>query len=242
MPDGHDAPPAAEGAVFAPTRVHGSRRGRMLAFVAIAAMAGVVAIGALERAAAAPQTAAVTDASAPPAATQPTQALRSSRPPPRGSLGPGSEHGSTAHAPITLDVQLADDHVFVHGEAFHDVARVAVRIQDSAGHRVAARSVELPSGSTALRIGAVPRFEAHFVLPDKIRADGFLVSATALDAAGRKLSTVHDFVAGAATVTSPHADPLFPTDRVLVVQTTAWGDDRRRLATSRVQLAPEVPR
>jgi hypothetical protein len=325
MPDDHDAAPAAQGALFAPTRVDTSRRGRIVATLAIAAITGLVAIGALDRATTAPHTATVLDASAPAAATQPAQTPRSSRPPPGGSLGPGSEHGTAPDAPITLDVQLADDHVFVHGEAFSlDVARVSVRIQDSTGHTAATSSVELPGGSTAFRIGAVQRFEVHFMLSDETRANGFVVSATALDAAGRELTTIHELVAGAATVQSPSADPLVPTvvvvassqagplsvratrrsmtvsirgeltgsdatrvlvsmqaldgqpagsawvwiarptrpgpvlqptpfdvqldiplrisDRVLVVQTSAYDGDGRLLVTTRVQLAPEVPR
>jgi hypothetical protein len=62
----------------------------------------------------------------------------------------------------------------------------------------ATRSVEVPGGSTAFLIGAVPRFDVHFFLPDEVQADGFVVSATALDAKGRRLSTVEQRIVRAA--------------------------------------------
>ena len=196
--DDDPAPGAAEdGAVFAPIRVKGTRRPRILASLVIAAVGGLIAIGALDRWAPSPPT-AVAAASEGPAATLVAQATRSSRPPPRASLPtPGPFDGRDGAAQfIDLDIRPAGSHLFIHGDVFSlDVARVTVRIEDSAGHVAATRSVDIPGGSTAFRIGSVPRFDVHFALADEIQADGYVVSATALDSAGHRLTTLLKLVA-----------------------------------------------
>jgi hypothetical protein len=193
--DDQPRPRAAEdGAVFAPVRVRGARRARILALLAVGGVGGLVAIGALDRGAAPPRTATVADATAAadaPATPAPTaQAFRSSRPPPGGSIE------RPAAGVIDLAIQPAGSHLFIHGDVFSlDVARVTVRLEDTAGNVAATTSVDIPGGSTAFRIGAVPRFDVHFLLTDKAQADGFMVAATALDSAGRRLTTLLQLVA-----------------------------------------------
>jgi hypothetical protein len=199
MPDDQPRPGGAEdGAFFAPVRVNGARRPRILASLVVVAIGGLVAIGALERGAAPPQTATVANASAAPAASVPVPTPRSSRPRPQASgQAPGTVDGRGGDMRyIELAVRPAGSDLFIHGDVFSlDVARVTVRLEDSAGHVAATKAVDIPGGSTAFRIGAVPRFDVHFLLADKVQADGFMVSATALDSAGRKLTTLLQMVA-----------------------------------------------
>jgi len=195
--DDDRAPGAAEdGAVFEPTRVKGTRRARILAALVIAGVGALIAIGALDRETPSPSTAAAA-ASEPPAATLGAQATRPSRPTPRASLQvPGGPDGGGTAQLIDLEIRPAGSHLFIHGDVFSlDVARVTVRLEDAAGHVAAAKSVDIPGGSTAFRIGSVPRFDVHFALADEIQADGYLVSATALDSAGQRLTTLLELVA-----------------------------------------------
>jgi hypothetical protein len=78
-----------------------------------------------------------------------------------------------------------------------------VSLEEPALHVKTTQSVDIPSGSTAFRIGAVPRFDVHFVIADKVQAEALLVSATALDAAGQLLSTLTRRVATAAVPRGP---------------------------------------
>ena len=197
--DDQPAPSASDdSAVFAPTRVGGARRSRVLASIVVVALGGLVAVGALDRGADQSGTSAIT-ASHVPAATLRAQIPRSSRPPPRASLGaPGNAPGQAVDALLRIDVRPAGSHLFIHGDVFSlDVARVSVTVADSAGHVAATKAVEVPGGSTAFRLGAVPRFDVHFILADEVQADGFVVSATALDSAGHKLATLAESVARA---------------------------------------------
>ena len=198
--DDDPAPRATDdGAVFAPVRVKGTRRPRILAALVIVAVGGLVAIGALDRGDAKPQSVAIADATDAPAATRPAPTRRPSRPPtPRASIQvSGSVDGRGGSAQfIDLDIRPAGSHLFIHGDVFSlDVARVTVRLEDSAGNVAATKSVDIPGGSTAFRIGAVPRFDVHFLLADEVQADGFMVSATALDSGGRRLATLLQLVA-----------------------------------------------
>jgi hypothetical protein len=101
MPDDRSAAgDPTHGAVFAPMLVEGPRRPRIPAMLASAGVIGLVAIGALNHLPGGTQVASVADTQAPPAATQPAQTLRSSRPPPRGSLGAAVVHGSPTGAAV----------------------------------------------------------------------------------------------------------------------------------------------
>ena len=186
LPDDDPGRGATEdGAFFAPIRVKGTRRPRILASLVFAG------VGALDRKTPSASS-AVAGASEGPSATQGAQATRPNRPPPRASLEvPGRLDGGDAASLMNLVVTPDGSDLFIHGEVFSlDVARVSVRIEDPAGHVAASRSVEIPGGSTAFRIGAVPRFDVLFALPAEIQADGYVVSATALDSAGRRLTTL----------------------------------------------------
>jgi hypothetical protein len=201
MDDRSDSADRDDGAVFAPARVRGSRGSRILVGVAVVLVGALVAIGVLDRQ---PESADVavlpaSDAPAPPATIRPETA-RSSRPPPRASIGvPGSGTGSPTAQVFDFDVRPAGSHLFIHGDVFSlTVTRVRVRIEDSAGHVAATRAVDVPGGSRAFLIGAVPRFDVHFFLPDELQADGFVVSATALDAKGHRIVTLEQRVPRAA--------------------------------------------
>jgi hypothetical protein len=99
--------------------------------------------------------------------------------------------GTADGSVLALDVRPAGSHLFIHGDVFSlAVARVRVALADSAGHVAATQSVEVPGGSRAFLLGAVPRFDVHFFLPDEVQADGFVVSATAVDSKGNRLTTV----------------------------------------------------
>src|SRR6476646_8214267 len=192
LPDDDPGPGATEdGAFFAPMRVKGTRRPRVLASLVFAGVGALIAIGALDRKTPSASS-AVAGASEGPSATQGAQATRPNRPPPRASLEvPGRLDGGDAAPLLNLQVTPDGSHLVIHGEVFSlDVARVSVRVEDPAGHVAASRSVEIPGGSTAFRIGAVPRFDVLFALPAEIQADGYVVSATALDSAGRRLTTL----------------------------------------------------
>jgi hypothetical protein len=187
-----------DGAIFAPVRVRATRRPRIRAFLVIVAVGGLVAIGALDRGAAAPGTATVANGTNRAAASVPTPAPHATQPRPRASAqvpGTVDPPGDGARF-VDLDVRPAGGDLFIHGDVFSlDVARVTVTLEDSAGNVAATRSVDIPGGSTAFRIGSVPRFDVHFTLADEVQAHGFMVSATALDAAGRRLTTLLQLVA-----------------------------------------------
>ena len=182
-----------DGAVFAPVQVRKARSPRILASVAVVALGGLIAIGAFDRlnqpGSSNAEIAALPSAAAP----VPTQATRSSRPPPRGPrpISPGR-----TGALIALDVRPAGSHLFVHGDVFAlDIASIRVRLEDAAGHVAATKSIVIPGGSTAFLLGAVPRFDAHFFLPDEIQGDGYIVAATAIDKGGKAMFTITKSVA-----------------------------------------------
>src|SRR5689334_2186461 len=160
MDDRSDSAARDDGATFAPAQVRSSRAPRILASVVVVAVGAMVAVGALNRDPDAGSV-AVTPPSEAPAATLRAQTARSSRPPPRPTAGPpASGGGSTSRQIFALDVRPAGSHLFIHGDVFSlEVARVRVKLEDAAGHVAATRAVDLPGGSTAFLIGAVPRFD-----------------------------------------------------------------------------------
>jgi hypothetical protein len=198
MHDGGDPAARNDDAVFAPTRVRGARGPRIVAAVVIAAVGGLVAIGALDREHP-PEAVAVAPASIAPAATLRSQTARSSRPPPSAALPtPRGSHDPALDAVFDLDVRPAGSHLFIHGDVFSlAVTRVRVTLEDAAGNVAQRTSVAVPGGSRSFLLGAVPRFDVHFFLPDEVQADGFVVSATALDAKGHRLATVETRIARA---------------------------------------------
>ena len=190
-----------EGAVFAPTRVRGTRGPRILAGLVVVAIGGLIALGAFDKLAEpAPdgQQVALGGPSGGAATASATDPHRDSRPPAHGSAPSARPSGGGPDALIALDVRPAGSHLFVHGDVYSlDIVRVVVRVADAGGHVAARQAIDIPGGSTAFMLGAVPRFDAHFLLPDEVQADGFSVSATAIDASGQRLFTVGRFIARA---------------------------------------------
>jgi hypothetical protein len=198
-----------DGAVFAPTTVRQARGPRVLAAVVVIALAGLVAIGALDRAWA-PDTGSVAVSTGGPAATLAALSERSSRPPPRASrlpttpqehserfaTGPGETLPAGTIDAMSVDVRPAGSHLFIHGDVFSlDIVRVSVSLEDALGNVAAQKTIDVPGAGTAFRLGAVPRFDVHFFLPDEVRGDGFVISTTALDAHGKQIETLLQWVA-----------------------------------------------
>ena len=198
MDDRPDPAAREDGAVFVPTRVRGARGGRILASVVVVVVGGLIALGALDGQ---PESSdvAVAPTSQAPAATLRAQAAQSSRPPPRASAPahPGA-HDPALDAVFDFDVRPAGSHLFIHGDVFSlAVTHVRVTLEDPAGHVAERVSVEVPGGSRAFLLGAVPRFDVHFLLPDEVQADGYVIAATALDAKGHRLATLEQRIARA---------------------------------------------
>src|SRR5439155_11049253 len=97
---------------------------------------------------------------------------------------------------MALDLRPAGSHLFVHGDVFSlAVVRVSVELEDSQGSSVAdAESVKIPGGSTAFRIGAVPRFDVQFSVPDEVMGEGMWIAVTAYGDSGKALATVRALV------------------------------------------------
>jgi hypothetical protein len=193
-----------EGAVFAPTRVRGARGQRVLASLVVVALGGLIGVGALDNVAEPQpdgQQIALVGPSIGAAPASTTDPHRDSRPPPHGGLPTGAPHGAAHLSLMDLDLRPAGSHLFVHGDLYSlDIVRVVVKLEDSAGQVAARQIVDIPGGSTAFMLGAVPRFDAHFFLPDEVQADGYSISATALDAKGHRLVTVARPVARATAM------------------------------------------
>lgn len=186
------------GAVFLPTRVGSGRRSRVLAGGVVLAIGAMIAFGALDRLGgeAEPEQQAAPGGQVAVASASTggdvADAARTTRQPPRSTITtPGITHGRLVEALIAIDPRPAGSFLFVHGDVYSlAVARVTVTLEDGAGHVAATESVNVPAGSTAFWTAAVPRFDVHFALPDEVRADGLLVSATAFDSEGSTLGTV----------------------------------------------------
>ena len=194
LDDRDDSAAHRDDAVFAPTRVRGPRGPRALASIVVVALGALVAIGALERQPTA-ETSSVDGRTNGPVAIGPVRptatVLETGRTVQRSNRFTNDPIVPT----FDLDVRQAGSHLFIHGDVFSlAVARVSVTLEDEAGNISATKAVEVPGGSTAFRLGAVPRFDIHFFLPDEVAADGFVVLATALDSAGHPLATTEERV------------------------------------------------
>jgi hypothetical protein len=192
-----------DGAVFVATRVRTSRGPRFLAIGVVLALGGLVAVGALDRLSARDQPASgrssVDPAVAEVRSTPVTKASREPTTPQERSdrLANGIELPSPpAASVIALDLRPAGSHLFVHGDVFSlAIVRVSVDLEDSHGSTVAgAKSVEIPGGSTAFRLGAVPRFDVQFSVPDEVMGEGMWIAVTAYGDAGKALVTVRQLV------------------------------------------------
>jgi hypothetical protein len=193
-----------DGAVFAPATVRSTRGPRLLAASVVVALGGLIAIGALDRLAARDEAPSAHDGALPPAAVVDATSE------PRGSRAPttpqertdrfvdGPEIGpSPPPDPIlSLDLRPAGSRLFVHGDVFSlAVVRVSVDLEDGGGSLVAtAASIEIPGGSTAFRLGAVPRFDVQFSVPDEVMGESMWIAVTAYGQTGHELATVRQLV------------------------------------------------
>lgn len=103
---------------------------------------------------------------------------------------PGRGEPSAASL-LAIDARIADGLLSLHGEVFSPLAEIVViAVGDVAGRSTEVRSIELPGGSTAFRLGAADRFDVSFSVD--AAAEAVWVDATAYDAAGNRLGTVRE--------------------------------------------------
>jgi hypothetical protein len=188
--DRRDSGASVDDAIFAPVKVRSARRPRLLAAVVVGALGSIIGIGALDRPpASAPEIAVV--ASLGPSATDAAVVVRASRPSPGATHASGPVPPARPAGPLLLNITPVGSHLWVHGDVHSlAVARVLVSVEDPAGNVAATASVRIPGGSPAQRLDPTPAFNVHFSIPDEIQADGFIVSATASNAAGATLFTI----------------------------------------------------
>ena len=192
--DRRESGASADDAIFAPVKVRSALRPRLLAALVIGALGSIIGIGALDRPPGpAPEIAVV--ASVGSSATDAAVVVRASRPSPGATRASGPVPRARPAGPLLLNVTPVGSHLWVHGDVHSlAVARVLVSVEDPAGNVAATASVRVPGGSPAQRLDPTPAFNVHFSIPDEIQADGFIVSATALDAGGHDLATLQQLV------------------------------------------------
>jgi hypothetical protein len=191
------------GAVFEAARVRTSRGPRFLAIGVTLALAGLVGLGAINRLITpdkpASARATVGPAVAPARSTPVAQGSREPTTPQertdRFVNGPDLPT-PTAVDVIALDLRPFGRDLFVHGDIFSlAVVRVSVDLEDSQGSPVAAAAaVKIPGGSTAFRLGAVPRFDVRFSMPNVLLGNGVWITVTAYGDTGARLATVRRLV------------------------------------------------
>ena len=190
-----------DGAIFAPAQVRTSRGPRFLAVGVALALGALVAIGAVDRLISPDQPVAARVTEGPLVAQ-----VRPTPPPPNRSKrfinGPEIAPRQIPTQVVALDLRPAGSHLFVHGDVFSlAVVRVSVDLEDGRGTPVVApASVQIPGGSTAFRLGAVPRFDVQFSVPDEVMGEGMWIAVTAYGAAGKALGTVRQLVPRVADV------------------------------------------
>jgi hypothetical protein len=90
---------------------------------------------------------------------------------------------------LAIDARVAGDLLTLHGDVFTPLAEIVViAVGDVAGRSTEVRSIELPGGSTAFRLGASDRFDVSFAIDAS--AEAVWVEATAYDATGNRLDSV----------------------------------------------------
>ena len=193
-----------DGAVFVATKVRTSRGSRFLAGGVVLALGGLVAIGAVDRLITLDQPASGRSTVGPAVAqARSNPVTRASREPTtpqersdRFANGIELPPRPPSEEIVALDLRPAGSHLFVHGDVFSlAVVRVSVHLEDSQGSLVApAESVKIPGGSTAFRLGAVPRFDVQFSVPDEVMGEGMWIAVTAYAEAGKALITIRQLV------------------------------------------------
>ena len=106
--------------------------------------------------------------------------------------GTGEPYGGPL---LSFDAQVVGRRLFVNGDVFTLGADVVVvSVGDLDGRTVERRSLDLPGGSTAFRLGANDRFDVTFGLDDWT-AELAWVTATVFDGSGSPLGTVRQSLA-----------------------------------------------
>lgn len=172
-----------DGAVFPPrSLIPPARRPSIVPAGLAAVLGGLVLIGGLQQSVppdgrpSAAALATMTAPSAEPSAAAPTIDPR--------AVEPSSASGDV----LRLDATPGGRHLFVHGEVFSlRVSVVIVSIRESEGQTLETRTLVMPGGSTAFRIGSVNRFEVRFDLPDPQRSPSVIVQASGYDAADDRI-------------------------------------------------------
>jgi hypothetical protein len=188
-----------DGAVFQATAVRSGGGSRVVVGLVALGAGALVLVATLEPTPPPSPLAAAQATTGPAAFADPTPSprpRRTSPPATSGGVRPGPMGG--AAAVMAVDLRPAGSHLFVHGEVYSlRVETVIVTLLDVAGHVAETRSLLIPGGSTAFRLGAVPRFDVHFAVPDEMLADGLVIEAHAIDERGEHVALVR------APVTSP---------------------------------------
>jgi hypothetical protein len=170
------------GAEFPPRPIGRVSRRRPIVEAALAISAGgLVLVGLLERP---PGPGAASSLSVP---ASPRTAVSGTAVPAPGTFRPARPSPGPAEL-IRLDGRPDGRHLFVHGEVFSlRVEPVIVSIRDPDGRTLEIRTLDMPGGSTAFRIGSVNRFEVRFDRPDPEVTRLVAVQASGYDAAGDRI-------------------------------------------------------
>ena len=174
----------ADGAVFAPQSVRGSNGPPRIVAAGLAIVLGsLVVIGLLPAGDPARDGVAVATDRATPRMTELVVSRRFGEPLPAPSSG---------DAPLMqLDVRADRRLVFVYGEVFSNrVKVVVVSLRDAAGETTDIRTVNIPGGSTAFRIGSVDRFDLLFERPESMIDGAITIQASGYDADDDRIESV----------------------------------------------------
>jgi len=192
-----------DGAVFEAARVRVTRGPRFVAIGVALALGGLVGLGAINRVMTPDKPVSGRATDGPAVAQAQTTSLARASPEPttpqertdRFVNGPDLPSPTAARV-IALDLRPVGGDLFVHGDVFSlAVVRVSVDLEDSQGSPVAAAaSVTIPGGSTAFRLGAVPRFDVQFSVTDEVSGEGVWVTVAAYGDTGARLATVRQLV------------------------------------------------
>ncbi len=183
----------ADEAVFEAVRV--PRGGRPVAAVLIASVVGGLAfvgvVGDATGAASAGEPGWSRATAARPVVTTASERAAMREAPWRDHPGTGEP---TETRLLAIDARIADGLLTLRGDVFTPLAEVVViAVGDVAGRSTEVRSIEMPGGSTAFRLGASDRFDVRFEIDAS--ADLVWVDATAYDATGNRLDSVRQSLA-----------------------------------------------
>ncbi len=190
--DRDDEAPRADEAVFDTVRV--ARGGRPVAALMIAAVVGGLAVmgvvgGTKVSADGEPGWYRATVAR--PAVTTAAERAASREAPWRTHPGTGEPFVARL---LAIDARITGGLLILRGDVFTPLAEVVViAVGDVAGRSTEVRSIEMPGGSTAFRLGANDRFDVTFAI-DAI-GEAVWIDATAYDAVGNRLDRVRHSLA-----------------------------------------------